>query len=601
MTTGLATGWMLGATPTGLVALGPDVDVDIAGDPDRALTLTEALAGRPPGLPTDGPSNGDPDLDALAAQLRRLGAFGVPDPLPEGCSLAAALLEDRAGRAPAGVVWTAEEALLLPPDLPAPERSRALRAFAAGLRPESRRAAYGALLDGRGSVHGDAPDRDRLNRRIATTGGRGDTVAVVELADDGARWTVGPGGVDAIDTLAPHRLGPIRRITDPVPVTDDDPALLLCLAEVAGAGTAVTTATPDRLVQGVGTAERAVLVARAEAAERYAAGDTSRARLRRSCQADLPGALDPRDLFRRDPADPADAASCNVPRLWAPARAHDGSVRWVPAETVYLSLPDAADPSILIPWSSSGMAAHTDPTAARERALAELVERDAFVWTWTQRIARERVTAGIPDAALEQRRTLARHGWTTTWVNLSLDSDPVILCGLTHERRGLVVGAACAPDPAAALERATVEALVLALRFPDDGEPPPAPHTVRTPRDHLRLHLDPARRPDHGFLLEGEDEIELREIPSGHGDDLGERLAALGHAPLTVDLTGPSSAPFSVVRALAPGLLPLTFGSGNEPAGLDRARRPVARRDGREIGRRLAFDSLAGNLPHPFP
>ncbi|MFA4929702.1 MAG: YcaO-like family protein, partial [Patulibacter sp.] len=403
---------------------------------------------------------------------------------------------------------------------------------------------------------------------------------------------------------AVHRLGPIRWIADPVPVIADDPDLLLCLAEVAGAGSAVATATPDRLVQGIGTAEHATLVARAEAAERYAAGDTSRATLRLARRADLPGALDPGELFRRDPAGPvdsADAASDELPRHWTTAQAHDGSLRWVPAETIFLSLPHAADPSVVIPWSSSGMAAHSDLESARERALAELVERDAFVWTWLQRVSRERVTTGIPDAAASRRRTLARHGWTTTWVNLSLDSFPVILCGLTHERRGLVLGAACAPDPGSALVRATTEAFALALRYPDDGTPPPDPEEVRSPRDHLRLHLDPARRPEHGFLLAGADEVDLRDVATAEGEDLGERLAALGHAPLTVDLTGPSSAPFSVVRALAPGLLPLTFGWGNEPTGLPRAHEPVTDRAGRAIGQRLAYGVSAGRLPHPFP
>ncbi len=591
MPTALATGWMLGATPTGLVALGPEVEVEIAGDPARALALVDALAAATTG--------GDPDLEALVAHLRRLGALGPAGPLPDGCSLADALRQERAGRTPSGLVWTADEALLLPVGRPAHERSRALGAFVAGLRPEARRAAYGALAAGWGNVHGDAPDRARLRRRVAADGGPGATVAVVELADDGRGWTTGPDGVDAIDAGAPHRLGPIRWIADPVPVSDDDPDLLVCLAEVAGAASAVATATADRLVQGVGTAERAALVARAEAAERYAAGDASRAPLRRARRDELDAALDPRELFRRHPDDPGDDDA--RPRLWTPARAHRGPRRWVPAEVVYLSLADAADPSVAIPWSSSGTAAHPSFAAARERALAELVERDAFVWTWLQRVSRERITSGIPAAARQQRGTLARHGWETTWVDLSLDSDPVILCGLTHERRGLVLGAACAPDPAAALARATIEALVLALRFPEDDAPPPAPHDVRTPRDHLRLHLDPARRADHGFLLAGRDEVALGEIAPGRPGDLGERLAEIGHAPLTVDLTTPSTAPFSVVRALAPGLLPLTFGAGNEPGGLRRARRPVAHRDGRAIGRRLAGPSVESRLPHPFP
>ena len=246
------------------------------------------------------------------------------------------------------------------------------------------------------------------------------------------------------------------------------------------------------------------------------------------------------------------------------------------------------------------MAAHGTLPEARARAFRELVERDAFMWTWLQRVSRERVAAGgVSPEAARRRQILADHGWTTTWVNLSLDTYPVILCGLTHDLHGLMLGAACNPDPGAALDRATVEALVLALRFHADGREPPAPTEVRTPRDHLLLHRDPARWADHGFLLAGRDEIELEDIPDGDGHDLEDLLEAAGCPPLATELTLPSSAPFRVVRALAPGLLPLTFGWGTEPTGMNRARCAVTTRDGRRVGREIDPDAEC-TIPHPF-
>ena len=202
------------------------------------------------------------------------------------------------------------------------------------------------------------------------------------------------------------------------------------------------------------------------------------------------------------------------PRLWAPVTARDGSQRWVPAETVRLVMPDDAASDALLPWSSSGLAAGRDVADARRRAFAELVERDAFMVAWLRGAARERISArGVPAAATAMARVLGDHGWQTTWVNLTLDTYPVILCCLTHDDEGLTLGAACNHDAAAALCRATVEALVLALRFRAPDGPRPEPRAVVTPQDHLLLHRDPARHADHGFLSGSADELELGDIP----------------------------------------------------------------------------------------
>ena len=71
-------------------------------------------------------------------------------------------------------------------------------------------------------------------------------------------------------------------------------------------------------------------------------------------------------------------------------------------------------------------------------------------------------------------------------------------------------------------------------------------------------------------------------------------------APLAVDLTGPATAPFAVVRLLVPGLVPMTFGWDGEPLGMARLGAPVDTADGRRLGRRLDLEALGPLLPHPF-
>lgn len=595
----LRLGWMVAGSGAKVSAVGPrvELDVDLTGDSPSGADIASGLARAVPGSapPADAPEV----LRHLVAQLEELGAFGPATVSPTGTTLAEAIDGALRGVPPSGSVWTAEELLWLPEGLSVTERTQAIRAFVGGIGPDARLLAYAQLADGHGRVFGDVPDPEQAQRAAAAVPGDPRTVAVIELAQGGRRWDVADGGVDRIGAASPHRLGPVRALLAPEAVVAELPDLAIALAEVSVANLGVPTSAADRRTQGVGTAEHASLVARAETVERYASSDPAGATIVEARHHELTDAIAPGRLHSRDPAEDAEAASRS--RLWTPAVARDGTQRWVPAETVFLTVRDPAPGGAALPWTSSGTAAHATVEAARERAFGELVERDAFVWTWLQRVSRERIRPeGASPVSAERARVLATYGWATTWVNLTLDSYPVVLCALSHGQRGLTIGAACDPEPGSALDRATVEALCLALRFSAE-QPPPRPEDVRGPSDHVRLHRDPARAADHGFLFAGDDEIDLREIPSGHGFDLEQRLDDLGYPPLTVDLTTPPCAPFRVVRALAPGLLPMTFGWGTDPTGMLRARTPRTLTDGRRIGNSVIDPPLADRLPHPFP
>lgn len=597
----LRPGWMVAGSRERISIVGPavELDVDLAAGSAPAAEIATALARAVPGSP---PPADAPEVQRhLVAQLDDLGAFARPaSPAPPaGTSLADAIVAALRGAPPSGAVWTAEELLWIPDGLDAAGRTRALKAFVGGIGPDARLLAYARLADGEGRVLGDRPDPQAARNAVRSVPDGCRDLLVVELGPGGRRWAVPDGTVDAIGAATAHRLGPVREVLPAEPVVPELPDLTIALAEVAVANLGVPTTAADRRTQGVGAADLAPLVARAESAERFASGDPSWARIVEARHADLPEAVAPGLLHSRDPAE--DAAAAARPRFWTPAVARDGTERWVPAETVFLTIRDHGPSGGTLPWTSSGVAAHATIAAARARAFAELVERDAFVWTWLQRVSRERIRAdGVSAQTTERSRVLATYGWSTTWVNLTLDSHPVVLCALTHPRQGLTIGAACDADPSGALDRATVEALCLALRFTADG-PPPDPRDVRSPSDHVRLHRDPGRREDHEFLFAGDDEIDLADIPSGHGVDLEQRLEDLGCAPLTVDLTTPVCAPFRVVRALAPGLLPIGFGWATEPIGMPRARTPLTLTDGRRIGNCVCTSLGADRLPHPFP
>jgi hypothetical protein len=68
-----------------------------------------------------------------------------------------------------------------------------------------------------------------------------------------------------------------------------------------------------------------------------------------------------------------------------------------------------------------------------------------------------------------------------------------------------------------------------------------------------------------------------------------------------VELSSAATAPFRVVRALVPGLIPLSFGYDREPLGMELLGRPRHTIDGRRLGSELALETAGPLLPHPFP
>jgi hypothetical protein len=465
----ISVGWMLGVTPPGIVAVGPNVEIRIDIDATLELrrAIVEAIAS---GVSIDCLADiADATLGETQELVKLLQSNGAisdlpPAALPKGIALAAALREFGAGKVPSGMIWTAEEVLVIPQSLAAHDRSRVIRAFVAGLRPEGRFHAYSLVLAGDGLVCGDHPDAAAVAERVSrVTLGPGE-VAALDLVF-GDVFKVQAQQIDQIGAYGAHRLGPIVEIGIPQSLDLSNEGLALFVAEIAVANIDVPTPAIARRVQGFGDPDEARLIARAEAVERYAAADLRKAELIRAAIDELKGALNPREIYalsrRQDTG-----VHLNEPGLWCLAETSGGSHRWVPAEAVYTSLIDSMRSLPLARCNSSGVAAHTNLEVARDKALCELVERDAFMWTWIQRVSRERIVGdALPKQALDARHRLERAGWTVHWVNLSLETLPVVLCCAVHPDHGLTLGAGCDANPAAAVVHATIEALVTSLGF----------------------------------------------------------------------------------------------------------------------------------------
>ena len=200
-----------------------------------------------------------------------------------------------------------------------------------------------------------------------------------------------------------------------------------------------------------------------------------------------------------------------------------------------------------------------------------------------QGVARERVAEATLPARLRERvERLRVHGWESRFVNLTLAAAPVLLLAATGWDR-IALGMACDEDATMAAQRALDEAVIGMLA---PAAPRIAAADVAGPGDHGRL--DPSQA---AFLWSSTATVAL--------GDIGGAAAWPDECVLVRMLPG-AGGPLTVVRVIAPGFAPITFGYDREPFGLDRLGQPVRLPDGRRLGARLDLTHAGPWVPHPF-
>jgi ribosomal protein S12 methylthiotransferase accessory factor len=287
---------------------------------------------------------------------------------------------------------------------------------------------------------------------------------------------------------------------------------------------------------------------------------------------------------------------------WVRGAGPDGTPVWVPAALVWLvPFSDGGrDRPIVLPISA-GIAAGADPVAARDAALAEVVERHALATAWAvHRELPELAEVRLPPVPGVRLRAHAVP---------NLVNAPVVL--VTAEDAGGRVGVGCALAPraadpvAAAASKAAAEALQsldttaqLAAGALPEWEHPTGP----LPPHRADLAFSAGYRADFGDVTDVTCHLQLladpafaarvrARIAAGGGPvapvrgpvDLEATLRARGLIPITVDVTTDDVAALglSVVRVIVPGLRATApaafpfFGDGAEPLPSDADPLPV--------------------------
>jgi thiazole/oxazole-forming peptide maturase SagD family component len=467
------------------------------------------------------------------------------------------------------LVVRADEALMLP-DPACQDAALALRLFVSGVQPHALLQCYARTsVTGRRSVVGDAPAAERVLSLGETL--RVASPAVVNL---------GTGEISEFGQ-APGRLHPLQRL---------EPRDLLLETAVIHRSIGTLPASNLRFAEGVkgrrswgAASERAVADVRAtgEAIERFAAGSVDARSLTRAAAVDLQGRfLDPHSVVRHSEDQLARRPdlrpfAVSQRRWWIKGRHAGGEPVWVLADLVFYPFaPPGVDRRVHGYATSSGMACHPDRQIAERKSVDELIERDALLRQWHAGVPPRRIaSASLPPLGQAVIEAFEARGWRAAALDVST-SQPVVVTVALRDH-DLVLGAAAGP-PHVAAERAALEAAGsltggehLALERPED---------VRSPDDHEAYYRfgDRARR--GSFLLASSEIVQLESI----------RATTPGPtAPTFVDYPVARRFGMHVVRALVPGLIPMTFGYDNEPLGL-----PAFQRLMRGKGMRLE--------PHPF-
>jgi ribosomal protein S12 methylthiotransferase accessory factor len=383
-------------------------------------------------------------------------------------------------------------------------------------------------------------------------------------------------------------------------------------------------------VTGVGGSGRtraaAVAAAVGEALERYSASFVPLDRIVRASAADLGDeAVSPARfcLFSQRQYDargfPFARFDERIVVPWIDGRSLDDGRRvYLPAELVLLGDVVEAGARRIGYATSNGVACADGEDEAVARGLAELLERDAFMIAWANRLSLPLLDVSADPALAElDARLFARTGLPYAAVDLSCFHRLPSLLGVVRAPRGypgaLGVGAGTAPTVEGAWWKCLAEAFscraagakLLALDpdrdYGHDGR------NVASFEDHIRFYADHERAAAAGFLDASEERRVPAEIPaldastpSARTPALAERVRRAGSTAYVVDVTSPDVRELGLVvtSTLAPELVPLDvphaarFLGGSRlydvPVQLGLRARPLA-------------ECELNPRPHPFP
>jgi ribosomal protein S12 methylthiotransferase accessory factor len=296
-----------------------------------------------------------------------------------------------------------------------------------------------------------------------------------------------------------------------------------------------------------------------------------------------------------------------------------GSALLIPAIAVFLGYLPRAPEELICPSTSTGLAAGPTLAEAMLSALYEVLERDAFIITWMNRLPAERVApATHPDPELvDLCHIYEQRGVELRLYRLAVDHPCQVFLCLAVQRGGdgwpaAVAGLGADLDPAQAASKAILEAGQVRSPMRTQVRDPTVrarveqllanPRLVATLHDHALLYTHPGATGAFAFLERSPEGVVDWRTPNSSVTDrlrlFAEHFRTQGGDVLYYDLTSPDLVGLGLrtVRVIVPGFQPLHF--GREPRLGGRRLYELPRRLG--ISELPARPELLNTDPHPL-
>jgi ribosomal protein S12 methylthiotransferase accessory factor len=285
----------------------------------------------------------------------------------------------------------------------------------------------------------------------------------------------------------------------------------------------------------------------------------------------------------------------------------------IPADFVYP--PIRRKPLVL--ETSNGAAAHADKVLAILNGLFEVIERDALLIMWLNKLSMPILNVkSLPLGFKESIKSINNFGMEIKLVDLTNDTQvPTIMAACYNKSAdkypSLVIGTGCHIDPEKALQKALFEMEISLL---DIFEKPMKKNIgvkqIAKPYDHKLFYLNPKMRKYWNFMLSSKKKkytLPNRIGSSGKYNSnynllmrVVRNLHTMNYRVLFIDIT-PTDIKrigLSVVKVLIPGFQPLFFGNNLRLS--SQRLRTVSIRLG--YNRRSTDHMSELNLaPHPLP
>ncbi len=231
--------------------------------------------------------------------------------------------------------------------------------------------------------------------------------------------------------------------------------------------------------------------------------------------------------------------------------------------------------------TSSGAAAHEIKNKVKDHALFELIERDSFMIFWLNRLILPEINKKtLPENYIKRIRKIEEMGYSLVLRNIGLDICPVLFIAVqslsgNYITCGMSAGNSISDVFNSAL--AEVEIALLHILNSKIGQIQILPDQVKTLVQHEELHQQQKFKKETEFFFCNSQNMSYRQFEKDFKKmgDISTELEKIGFDIIEVDASNWKTdillPEFRFVsKFIVPGLIPLSYGYGCEPLGMDR-------------------------------